>query len=109
MPRPDPYIESIAILNLALPIRSRSANRQIAAIYGVLRSASSTAAFAPRGIAPARNSSSTFFMMAGVADPPNFPLTFTPFQFQGLWLEVTITPAAAPFVFTAYDTAGGGV
>src|ERR1700692_3169349 len=99
MPRPDPYIESIDILNLALPIRSRSANRQIAAIYGVLRSASSTAAFAPRGIAPARNSSSTFFMMAGVGDPPNFPLTFTPFQFQGVWLGGDITTGGAPFFF----------
>ena len=47
-------------------------------------------------------------MMAGVADPPNFALNLTPFQFQGLWLEVTITPPAAPWVFTASETAGVG-
>jgi hypothetical protein len=40
------------------------------------------------------------FMMAGVADPPNFALNFTPFQFQGLWLDVTITPPAAPSFLT---------
>ena len=39
-------------------------------------------------------------MMAGVADPPNLALNFTPFQFQGLWLDVTITPPAAPSFFT---------
>ena len=48
------------------------------------------------GAAPAANSSSIFFMIAGVAEPPNFPLNFTPFQFHGLWLDVTITPPAAP-------------
>ncbi len=48
-------------------------------------------------------------MIAGVADPPNFPLNFTPFQFQGLWLEVIITPPAAPLSFTAKETAGVGV
>ena len=41
------------------------------------------------------------FMIAGVADPPNFALNFTPFQFQGLWLEVMTTPPAVPSVFTA--------
>ena len=34
-------------------------------------------------------------MMAGVAEPPYPALYFTPFQFQGLWLEVIITPPAA--------------
>ena len=48
-----------------------------------------------------RVSSSIFFMIAGVAEPPKLPLNFTPFQFQGLWLEVTITPPAAPCCFTA--------
>ncbi len=67
------------------------------------------AAFAPCGIAPAFSSSSILFMMPGVADPPNFPLNFTPFQFHGLWLEVTITPPAAPLFFTAKETAGVGV
>jgi hypothetical protein len=54
------------------------------------------AAFTPFGAAPAAISSSIFFMIAGVAEPPNLPLNFTPFQFHGLWLEVTITPPAAP-------------
>src|SRR5436305_9825866 len=101
-------MESIATLNLALPIKSMSAKRQTAAMYGDLRSTSSTAAFAPSGIAPARNSSSTRFMIAGVAEPPNFPLNFTPFQFHGLWLEVTITPPAAPRLLTANETEGVG-
>ena len=35
-------------------------------------------------------------MIAGVAEPPKLALNFTPFQFHGLWLEVTITPPAAP-------------
>ena len=46
--------------------------------------------------------------MAGVAEPPNLPLNFTPFQFQGLWLDVTIIPPAAFCCFTEYETAGVG-
>ena len=43
------------------------------------------------------------------ADPPKLALNFTPFQFQGLWLEVIITPPAAPCFLTAKDIAGVGV
>ena len=48
-------------------------------------------------------------MIAGVAEPPNFALNFTPFQFHGLWLEVMTTPPAAPWLFTAKEIAGVGV
>src|SRR5713226_8183244 len=64
--------------------------------------------FLPLGVDPAATSSSITFMMAGVADPPNLALNFTPFQFHGLWLEVTITPPAPPWAFTARETAGVG-
>ena len=53
-----------------------------------------------RGIVSAPSSSSIDFMIAGVAEPPNFALNFTPFQFHGLWLEVTMTPPAAPSFLT---------
>ena len=69
-------------------------------MYAGLRSTSSIFAAAPLGIVPAANSSSMTFMMAGVADPPNLPLNFTPFQFQGLWLEVMTTPPAVPSFLT---------
>src|SRR6266567_1946637 len=62
----------------------------------------------PWGMDPAAVSSSMIFMIAGVAEPPNFALNFTPFQFQGLWLDVIITPPAAPMLFTANETAGVG-
>src|SRR5215469_17589915 len=84
------------------------ANLHTAAICAGFRSASSIADGVRLGEVPARNSSSIFFMMAGVAEPPNLPLNFTPFQFQGLWLEVIITPPAALCCFTANDTAGVG-
>ena len=48
-------------------------------------------------------------MIAGVAEPPKLALNFTPFQFHGLWLEVTTTPPAAPWFFTASEIAGVGV
>ena len=53
-------------------------------MYAGFRSTSLIGAVLPLGIAPAPTSSSITFMMAGVADPPNFALNFTPFQFQGL-------------------------
>src|SRR5439155_24556879 len=77
--------------------------------YAGFRSTSSIAAFVPFGIAPAAVSCSIIFMIAGVAEPPNFALNFTPFQFHGLWLEVMITPPAAPCVLTASEIAGVGV
>ncbi len=61
------------------------------------------------GIEPLLTSSSITFMIAGVADPPNLALNFTPFQFHGLWLDVTTTPPAAPWLFTANEMAGVGV
>ena len=109
IPRPEPYIESMAKRKFAFVISSRSAKLQIALTYADLRSTSSIAACCPFGIAPATTSDSMIFMMAGVADPPNVPLNFTPFQFQGLWLEVIITPPAARVCFTANETAGVGV
>ena len=78
-----------------------SAKSHTASMYGFLRSTSSICVPCPFGAAPAASSSSIFFMIAGVADPPNLALNFTPFQFHGLWLEVTITPPAAPCCFTA--------
>jgi hypothetical protein len=60
------------------------------------------------GIALAASSPSIDFIMAGVADPPNLALNFTPFQFHGLWLDVTITPPAAPNFFTLKETVGVG-
>jgi hypothetical protein len=63
----------------------------------------------PLGIAAEAVSCSIIFMIAGVAEPPNLALNFTPFQFQGLWLDVITTPPADPVVFTAYETAGVGV
>src|ERR1700686_3798173 len=62
----------------------------------------------PFGMAEAAASCSITFMMAGVADPPNLALNFTPFQFHGLWLEVITTPPAAPVLFTANEIAGVG-
>ena len=47
-------------------------------------------------------------MIAGVADPPNFALNLTPFQFHGLWLDVMTTPPADPVLFTANEIAGVG-
>ena len=44
-----------------------------------------------------------------LAEPPYPALYFTPFQFQGLWLEVIITPPVAPKFTTAYESAGVGV
>ncbi len=108
-PRPEPCMESIANLNPAFAIKSRSANWQMAWMYLALRSTSSILAAWPFGMALALSSCSIIFMMAGVAEPPNFPLNFTPFQFQGLWLEVITTPPAAPIFFTAYEIAGVGV
>ena len=52
------------------------------------------------GMAPSRSSCSTILMIAGVAEPPNLPLNFTPFQLNGLWLDVMTTPPAAPIRFT---------
>src|SRR6476660_6050856 len=75
-------------------------------MYFALRSTSSILAAWPFGMALALSSCSMIFMMAGVAEPPNLPLNFTPFQFQGLWLEVITTPPAVPMLFTAYETAG---
>ena len=65
--------------------------------------------FFPLGMAPARTLASITFIIAGVAEPPNLPLNFTPFQFHGLWLEVMTTPPAAPILFTASEMAGVGV
>ena len=48
-------------------------------------------------------------MIAGVPEPPYPALYFTPFQLNGLWLDVIITPPATPRFFTAYDRAGVGV
>src|ERR1700675_2302029 len=124
-PRPEPYIESMANLKFAPRMRLRSANLVIASIYAGFRSTSSMLASAPPvgagapsfrarcervggpspRVAPPANSSSIDFMIAGVAEPPNLALNFTPFQFQGLWLEVTMTPPAAPHLFTLYATA----
>ena len=78
-------------------------------MYSRFKSISSMLPFFPLGMAPARSSASITFMIAGVADPPNLPLNFTPFQFHGLWLEVITTPPAALMFFTASEMAGVGV
>ncbi len=68
-PRPEPYITSTANLNPAFRISGRSANFEIAWIYGVLKSAALT-------LPPLRSSfgelssPSIDWMMAGVAEPP---------------------------------------
>ncbi len=48
------------------------------------------------------------FMIAGVAEPPNLALNFTPFQFHGLWLEVIMTPPAAPKFLDVVGNGGRG-
>src|SRR5215471_11437162 len=107
--RPAPYMQSMANLKPAFAILSRSAKRVMASTYEGLKSASSILAGVPLGIRLARTLASILAMMAGVADPPYVALNFTPFQLQGLWLEVIITPPAAPRFFTAYESAGVGV
>src|SRR5438045_6320811 len=101
MPRPEPYIESTANLNRAFSINFKSANVQTACTYAGFRSTSSMGARSLLGIAPEAVSCSIIFMIAGVAEPPNLALNFTPFQFHGLWLDVITTPPADPVVFTA--------
>src|SRR5438067_10469572 len=83
-PPPEPFQESPAKAEFAFAISCRSANRQMDSMYAGVKSISSMCAFRPCGVDPALTSSSITFMMAGVADPPNFALNLTPFQFQGL-------------------------
>ena len=95
-------MESMANLKFARRMRSRSANWQMASTYAGFRSTSSifAALAAEWHRVSAASSSSMNFMIAGVAEPPNLALNFTPFQFHGLWLEVTMTPPAAPSFLT---------
>src|SRR5260221_5685888 len=99
-------MESTANLKRALRMRSRSAKAQIALTYAGFKSTSSIAARLPFGMDPAAVSCSITFMMAGGAEPPNLALNFTPFQFHGLWLEVTTTPPAVSRFLTAKEMAG---
>src|SRR5579863_7371521 len=103
-------MQSMANLKFALAMRSRSAKLQMALMYASFRSTSSMGADVGAFAGGASLSSASMaLMIAGVADPPNFPLNFTPFQFQGLWLEVITTPPAAPVLLTAKEIAGVGV
>src|ERR1051326_8369191 len=99
--RPEPYMQSMANLKLAFAILSRSANLVMASTYGVLKSASSTLAALPFGMAPSRPYRSICLIIAGVADPPYVALNFTPFQSHGLWLEVIMMPPAVLRLLTA--------
>src|SRR6266481_1721901 len=101
MLRPEPYIQSMVNLKPACAILSSSANLQIAATYGVLKSASSIFAALPLGMAPARTLSSICLIIAGVAEPPYGALNLTPFQSHGLWLDVIMIPPAVPRFLTA--------
>ncbi len=48
-------------------------------------------------------------MIEGLPDPPYDALYFTPFHSAGLWLDVIITPPAAPRPRTAKLNSGVGV
>ena len=108
-PRPEPYMESIA--NLKVALRMRSKIRKLAHgfdICGLQIDFFDFCVVALRALRCGSSSPSIIFMMAGVAEPPNLALNFTPFQFHGLWLDVTMTPPAAPSFFTLKETAGVG-
>ena len=102
-------MESMANLKFALAMASRSANSADRLDVWLFQ-----IDFFNRGFLPARHRAGGQFLFDRFhnrrrAEPPNLPLNFTPFQFHGLWLDVMITPPAAPRVFTAKEMAGVGV